>query len=88
MDIVLTATEINEDGSATNITTANINCNIYLPSLLKAYSARAYATIDAAMLNTMMMANNFVFCAESFGTSVAYVLTTTVNKTMHIAIDT
>ena len=86
--IVDMATDIREQGRITSIVIANINCIKFGVFDEKQYCANAYATIDEAKLKIHTIANNLVFCAESFGTSVAYVLTTTVNKTAHIAIAT
>jgi hypothetical protein len=47
-----------------------------------------YATIDAAKQNMLTMDNNLVFCAESFGTSVAKVEATVIPSTLHNAMDT
>jgi hypothetical protein len=47
-----------------------------------------YATIDVAKQNTLTIANNLVFCAESFGTSDAYVDMTVIPNTAHSAMDT
>ena len=84
-DIVLTATDTRDAGRAMRSTKASINCTILRSLEANIYCANAYATIDDAKLKTLIMANNFVFCAESFGTSVANVATTTVNSTPQIA---
>lgn len=85
---VLMLTEINEAGRSISMTNASKNCSIFAGFVLKCHMASAYAVMDAAKLNTLIVVKILVFCELSLGISIAYNEITVIVSATQIAIAT